>query len=92
MNMLNDMLMSLDPDSFADAVGLKLDDWQSRLLVSTSRKVIMLCSRQAGKSTTAALLALHSAVYDPGLVLLVSPDYSRRRAAYQEGGGCSANP
>ncbi len=22
----------------------------------------------------------------------VSPDYSRRRAAYQEGGGCSASP
>lgn len=73
MNMLGDLLAAIDPDAFADAVGIKLDDWQSRLLVSTSRKMIMLCSRQAGKSTTAALLALHSAIYDPGLVLLVSP-------------------
>jgi hypothetical protein len=68
-----DLIHAIDPDAFAAAVGLVLDDWQSRLLDSTSRKVIMLCSRQAGKSTTAALLALHSALYDPGLVILVSP-------------------
>jgi hypothetical protein len=29
---------------------------------------------------------LTAALVDP------NPDYSRRRAAYQEGGGCSANP
>jgi hypothetical protein len=51
-----DFIHAIDPDAFAAAVGLELDDWQSRLLDSTSRKVIMLCSRQAGKSTTAALL------------------------------------
>jgi hypothetical protein len=73
MSMMGDLLAALDPDEFAASVGLELDDWQSRLLVSTSRKVIMLCSRQAGKSTTAALLALHSAIFDAGLVLLVSP-------------------
>jgi hypothetical protein len=73
MKWAQDFIYSLDPDSFAAAVGLQLDDWQSRLLDSTSRKVIMLCSRQAGKSTTAALLALHSAIFDPGLVILVSP-------------------
>jgi hypothetical protein len=36
--------------------------------------VILTCSRQSGKSTTAAALALHCAVHDPGsLVLLVAP-------------------
>jgi hypothetical protein len=40
---------------------------------STSRKVLLLCSRQAGKSTSTALLALQMAVYDPGLILLFSP-------------------
>jgi hypothetical protein len=69
----HDLICALDVDQFARDVGLELDDWQSRLLDSTSRKVIMLCSRQAGKSTTAALLALHSAIFDPGLVILVSP-------------------
>ena len=34
----------------------------------------MLCSRQAGKRTTAAVLALHTALHRPGaLVLLVAP-------------------
>lgn len=73
MTIMSDMLMALDPDRFAASVGLTLDPWQSRLMVSTSRKVLMLCSRQAGKSTTAALLGLHNALFDPGLVLLVSP-------------------
>jgi hypothetical protein len=36
--------------------------------------VLVNCSRQAGKSTTAAVLALHTALYRPGaLVLLVAP-------------------
>ena len=42
--------------------------------------VLVNCSRQAGKSTTAAVLALHTALYRPGrLMLLVAP--SLRQAA-----------
>lgn len=68
-----DLIRALDPDEFAADCGLTLDPWQSRLLSSTARKVLLCCSRQSGKSTSTALLALHGAVFDPGLYLVFSP-------------------
>lgn len=50
------------------------DPWQSDLLRSPSRRMLLLCSRQSGKSTTAAALALKSALLEvPSLILLLSP-------------------
>jgi hypothetical protein len=69
----HDLARALDPDEFAVDCGLTLDPWQSRLMDSTSRKVLLLCSRQSGKSTSTALLALWTAVHEPGLILLFSP-------------------
>jgi Terminase large subunit, T4likevirus-type, N-terminal len=58
----------------ASDIGLTLDAWQVRALETTSRDVILLASRQAGKSTVAGVAALHEAVYEPGsLTLIVSP-------------------
>ena len=55
-------------------LGLALDPWQRDVLTTTARDILLLCSRQAGKTTVAALLALHHAVYEPGsLVLALSP-------------------
>jgi hypothetical protein len=55
-------------------LGLGLDPWQRDVLTTTARDILLLCSRQAGKSTVSALLALHTAVYRPGsLVLALSP-------------------
>ena len=55
-------------------LGLALDPWQRDVLTTTARDILLLCSRQAGKTTVAALLALHHAVYAPGsLVLALSP-------------------
>jgi Terminase large subunit, T4likevirus-type, N-terminal len=74
--MAQDLLLALDCDRFARAAGLEgaLDDWQRRVLEASESKVLMNCSRQSGKSTTAALLALRVALYQPdALVLLVSP-------------------
>lgn len=64
-----------DPIAFArDALGLELDDWQARVALTNADRVILCCSRQAGKSTTSAVMALHEALYHPGsLTLLVSP-------------------
>lgn len=60
--------------AFAHSLGLELDPWQADLLTSESKRDILNCSRQAGKSTAAALLALHEAVYEPGSVtVLISP-------------------
>jgi len=69
-----DLGMALDPVRLSQAAGIDPDPWQARLLRSTSRRLLLNCSRQSGKSTTTGVLAMHTALYDPGaLVLLLSP-------------------
>ena len=70
-----DLVHALDPAAFArDVLGFDPDPWQTTVLQSSGRRLLLNCSRQSGKSTTAAALALHQAIYHPGsLVLLVSP-------------------
>lgn len=54
--------------------GMTPDPWQEQQLRSTAQRVLLLCSRQAGKSTTAAALALGEALLTPrATVLLLSP-------------------
>jgi hypothetical protein len=53
--------------------GMEPDPWQRDLLESDADRELVLCSRQAGKSTTVAARAINTAFYDPGLVLLVAP-------------------
>jgi len=40
------------------------------------------CCRQSGKSTTTAAVALHTAVYNPGLILLVSPSLRQSKELF----------
>jgi hypothetical protein len=55
-------------------LGFTPDPWQETVLQSQSRRLLLNCCRQSGKSTTAAILALHQSVYHPGsLTLLISP-------------------
>src|SRR5262249_8673338 len=46
---------------------------QASLLRRPAQRMLLLCSRQAGKSQTAAALALQAALLEPALVLLLSP-------------------
>ena len=56
------------------AANLAPDPWQRDLLLSDAPRVLVLSSRQAGKSTTVAALAAFEALYRPGsLTLLLSP-------------------
>lgn len=66
---------SLDPVRWVrDALGLELDPWQADAMNSEDRRISFLCSRQSGKSTIAALKALHRVIFFPrSLVLLISP-------------------
>jgi len=65
---------ALDPATFAESLGIVPDDWQAAVLRSGAKRTLLLCSRQSGKSTTTAVLALHRAVYRANsLILLVSP-------------------
>jgi Terminase large subunit, T4likevirus-type, N-terminal len=69
-----DLACSLDPVILAEQAGISPDPWQADVLRSGAARVLLLCSRQAGKSTITSILAVHTAVYEPGsLVLLLSP-------------------
>jgi hypothetical protein len=69
-----DFARALDICLLAEDCGLTPDAVQSKLLTTTSRKVLLCCTRQWGKSTCAALIALHEALYSaPAMIILVSP-------------------
>lgn len=69
-----DLARSLDPVTLANKIGLEPEPWQELVLRSRFPRVHLNCHRQAGKSTIAGLLAVHTALYQPGsLILLLSP-------------------
>jgi hypothetical protein len=62
------------PVELAQAAGIEPDDWQADVMRSISDRIILNCSRQSGKSLTVATIAVHTALTEPGaLVLLISP-------------------
>ena len=74
---------ALDAVPFAvDRLGFVPDAWQAQLLRSRSQWILLNCCRQSGKSTTTAIVALHQAIYDPGLVLCVSPSLRQSRELF----------
>lgn len=79
-----DLALALDPVLLMRSAGLEPDGWQADLLRSDAGRVLMLCSRQAGKSTVTASLALHTALYrPPALVLLLSPSLRQSQELFQ---------
>lgn len=58
----------------AQAAGISPDPWQLDVLESRSKRLLLNCCRQSGKSTITAVSAVHTALTTPrALVLLVSP-------------------
>ena len=65
-----------DPVLLAQRAGLNPDPWQADVLRSTAHQIILLVTRQGGKSTVSSVRALHRALYTPAsLVLLLAPAY-----------------
>jgi hypothetical protein len=73
----------LDPVALALDVGLTPDPWQAALLRERPRRSLLLCSRQSGKSTVTALTALWQAVYEPGLIVIVSPSQRQSQEMFR---------
>jgi phage terminase large subunit-like protein len=75
MLMRSDIARALDPSLVAHDAGITPDPWQADLMRSEAHRVLLLCARQTGKTTTTSFVALHTAIYrKPGaLVLIVSP-------------------
>jgi hypothetical protein len=77
--------IAIDPVRLAHRLGIQPDDWQTDFLRSHARQMILLCSRQSGKSRTASLLATHTAVYEPdSLVLLLSPSLRQSQELFRK--------
>jgi hypothetical protein len=80
-----DLVHALDPARWAAALGFAPDVWQAEVLRSGSPRLLLNCSRQSGKSTVTALLALHRAVYWPNsLILLLSPSLRQSQELYRK--------
>ena len=74
-----------DPVRFArEKLDFDPDPWQVELLRSTTPNVVCNCSRQVGKSTATAAKAVHTALYDPGLILLISPSLRQTRELFNK--------
>ena len=71
----SELRCALDPVAFAiERLGFTPDPWQAEVLRLGDKNTLLCCSRQAGKSTTTAIIALHCALFQPGaLILLGSP-------------------
>jgi hypothetical protein len=70
----DDLKLALDRVAFAEKLGIVPDGWQEDFLRSSADRVLLNCSRQSGKSTMSAVIALHRALYHPAsLVLCLAP-------------------
>ena len=69
-----DVAAALNRVIFARLLRVEPDPWQEEVLRSDSKRIILNCARQSGKSTVTAIMALHCALYvSNSLVLIVSP-------------------
>lgn len=80
MSLAQDFRRALDPASiFAEAVRdargrpTMPDPWQADVIRSQAPQELILCNRQAGKSTTVGAKAVSGMLFDPGLYLIVAP-------------------
>jgi hypothetical protein len=74
-----------DARLMAERAGITPDGWQSDLLLSDAKQMILLCSRQSGKSTVSSILALHQAIYTANsLILLLSPSLRQSQELFRK--------
>jgi hypothetical protein len=74
-----------EPSKLLAHAGMTPDPWQQELLESSASRMLLLCSRQAGKSTVAAALALRVALLRPrSPVLLLSPSQRQSGELYRK--------
>jgi hypothetical protein len=88
-DLTSELRCALDPLAFAgQRLSFVADPWQARVLRSTAPRMLLNCSRQAGKSTTTAIIGLHRALYHPhSLVLLISPSLRQSRELFGKAQG-----
>jgi len=85
VSLATELATLLDPVILSQRAGIAPDPWQSQVLRSTSRQMLLNCARQTGKSTTVATLADHVALYEPSsLILLLSPGERQSKELFRK--------
>jgi hypothetical protein len=80
-----DFARALDPLALARDCGIEPDEKQGELLTSASQRVLVNCTRQWGKSTVAALICVHEALYRaPAMIILVSPSQQQSSELFRK--------
>jgi hypothetical protein len=80
-----DLAAMWDPVIFARRADIVPDPWQATVLRSSAQQQILLCSRQAGKSTVSAVLAVHEALYQAGsLILVLNPSLRQSQELFRK--------
>jgi hypothetical protein len=65
-------------------LGFRLDEYQARIVVSLSKRLMVCCSRQWGKTTTVAAKAATEALAFPGLILVIAPVERQARECFRK--------
>ncbi len=79
-----DLARALDPVILARDCGIKPDDWQAELMRAMPRRALLCCSRQSGKSTCCALIALwHCLFVSHSTVVIASPSLRQSQEMYR---------
>ena len=80
-----DLASALSPTVLAIRAGLTPDPWQREVLECQDRNIVICASRQSGKSTVTAALAVHRLSYYPrSLVLLISPSLRQSQELFRK--------
>jgi hypothetical protein len=75
----------LNPPLLMEAIGMVPDAWQANLLRSRSRRILVLSTRQAGKSQTCAIVGLQTILTHPGsLVVMVSESLRQSKELFEK--------
>lgn len=60
------------------------DPWQERTMRSRARQMLIMCNRQAGKSTTIGAKCSQGMIYDPGLHLIIAPTLRQSKLLFDK--------
>ena len=75
---------ALDPVALARRIGMIADPWQAKVLRDPADRELLIVHRQGGKSATAAVAAVHAALFVPGsLTLVVSPSQRQSQELFR---------
>ena len=91
MSLADDFDRALDPaivfrQGARDEEGNPIEPapWQEQTMRAEARRVLILCNRQAGKSTTIGAKAAQSLIYAPGTYLIIAPTLRQSRLLFKK--------